>query len=221
MPITLVSPGAPWAKLKVQTLSLGFNADGKSGEVKLKGLQLAADPENSVPGWLRIEEGSRDFVACEHNKPAAKQPNDKYVWTIDLPIYNQEEMGDSVYSICDTSKAYLTFAQQLYNQSEKKGFGKGTIPLIRIVDAVPTKMAKGWSAKLLFEIEEWIPRPDCFLEAIRRRDAAAAIKPDRSAGNSYAEATGRDPVSATVTEDAPPDVAPPMSDDELEEYLSR
>ena len=53
MPITLTTSGTPWAKLKVTTLSLGFNADGQSGEVKLKGLQLAADPENSVPGWLR------------------------------------------------------------------------------------------------------------------------------------------------------------------------
>jgi hypothetical protein len=191
MPITLTTSGTPWAKLKVTTLSLGFNADGQSGEVKLKGLQLAADPENSVPGWLRIEQGSRDFLACAHNMPPKEQPTNKHVWTINLPIYNQDVMGDHVFHICDTSAAYLRFAEQLFNRCEPE-FGKGTIPMIRIVDAKPRDTTKGPTADLSFEIKEWIPRPDAFIDAIRQRDEAAS-KQAASNGpqvNAYAVASG-------------------------------
>ena len=76
---------------------------------------------------------------------------------------------------------------------------KGTIPLIKIVDTPVREMAKGPTTEILFEVEKWIERPDCFLEAIKLRDSAAAAKsdngtaaakPDHPPGNAYAVATG-------------------------------
>ena len=59
MPLNLIASGVPWAKIKVQTLKMAFNMDGQTGEVGLKDLQLAVDCENAVPGWLFIDNNSR------------------------------------------------------------------------------------------------------------------------------------------------------------------
>ena len=138
MPITLTTSGTPWV-MKVTTL--GFNADGQVRRCRPKGLQLAADPEKSVPGWLRIEQQAA-ICRLRAQQAAQKQPDGKYVWTINLPIYNQDVMGDHVFHICDTSAAYLHFAEQRHNRAEPK-LGAGTIPLIRIVDAKPRETSEG------------------------------------------------------------------------------
>ena len=154
-------------------------------------MEIAADPENSVPGWLKVADKSRDFVRAAHNQPPPASPGAEYHWTLALLIYSPRALGDLVYEISDTSFAFRRFAQKLFNETEP-GFGKGTIPFIKIVETPVLETMKGPTTQIIFAIEKWIPRPDVFIEAIRQRDEAAGKQPAgvASPGNAYAKATG-------------------------------
>ena len=100
-------------------------------------------------------------------------------------------LGDLVYEICDTSLAYRRFAQKLFNETEP-GFGKGTTPLVKIVETSVIQTANGSTKQITYQIEKWIPRPDAFAESIRLRDEAAGKQPAGAAstGDAYTKARG-------------------------------
>ncbi len=60
--------------------------------------------------------------------------------------------------MCASTGAFLSFAERLYNEAEPN-FGKGNVPIVRLIEAKEIKIGKGKSRELKFEITKWIPRP--------------------------------------------------------------
>ena len=155
--------------------------------------RAASSPRSRKLG-SRLAQDRQQWPLLRARRPrqaAASVSGRRHIWTLALLIYSPRVLGDLVYEICDTSLAYRRFAQKLFNETEP-GFGKGTIPLVKIVETPVIQTANGSSAQITYQIEKWIPRPDAFAEAIRVRDEAASKQPAGAAstGNAYAKASG-------------------------------
>jgi hypothetical protein len=194
MPISLKNATSilSWIRYSPQENKLLIaDADGKARDVSFLGRSFAIDVENGSMGWLLISEGMRDWKPFPIDSVTPPSPGPNYKRGFSILFYAPKSLGSpEAFEMCASTAAHLSFCERLYNEAEPQ-FGRGAVPIVRIIEAKETKIGKGKSREIRFEITKWVPRPAAFTEALAKLKASTAAPPDKD-DRSADTATGDD-----------------------------
>jgi hypothetical protein len=161
--------------------------DGKPRDISFLGRSFAIDVENGSMGWLLISEGMRDWKPFPIDSVTPPSPGPNYKRGFSILFYAPKSLGSpEAFEMCASTAAHLSFCERLYNEAEPQ-FGKGTVPIVKIIEAKETKIGKGKSREIRFEITKWVPRPAAFTEALTKLKSASAQPNNKPTGNGTAE----------------------------------
>ena len=174
MPISLKNSTSilPWIRYSPQENNMLIAGDdGKPRDISFLGRSFAIDAENGSMGWLLISEGMRDWKPFAINAVTPPSPGPSYKRGFSILFYAPKLLGSpEAFEMCASTAAHLSFCERLYNEAEPQ-FNKGTVPIVKIIEAKETKIGKGKSREIRFEITKWVPRPAAFTEALKLRRA--------------------------------------------------
>jgi hypothetical protein len=209
MPISLKNTASilPYIRFSPQSNSMTTaGEDGKPREVAFLGKSFAMDPENGSMGWLLIGEAVRDWKPFPIDDDVPPSPGPNYKRGFSLLAYAPKLLGSSeAFEMCASTAAHLSFAERLYNEAES-GFGKGSVPIVKITASESIQIGKGKSRELHFEITKWVPRPAAIAEALAKLKAANATPGKNASGAANTDAGGDDfdEPEDVVKEETPP-----------------
>ena len=190
MPISLKNATSilPWIRYSPQENNMLIAGDdGKPRDISFLGRSFAIDVENGSMGWLLISEGMRDWKPFAIDAVTPPSPGPSYKRGFSILFYAPKLLGSpEAFEMCASTAAHLSFCERLYNEAEPQ-FGKGTVPIVKITEAKETKIGKGKSREIRFEITKWVPRPAAFTEALTKLKSANAQPNNKPTGNGTAE----------------------------------
>jgi hypothetical protein len=154
--------------------------DNKAREIPFLGKSFAIDIENGTTGWLRLDTGIRDWKPYPLNSDPPPSPGPNYKRGFFVLLYAPKLLGNpEAFEMCSATDAHMSFCERLFNEAEGQ-FGKGNVPIVKLVSAEVLKFARGKSRELKFEITKWVPRPAAIIEALAKLKTSTN-KPERSA----------------------------------------
>lgn len=176
MPISLKNSTSllPWCRYSPQSNTLTVAGETAPREMAFVSKSFAIDIEHALRCWLLISEGMRDVRYFPLNEAPPESPGPGYKLGVSFLLFAPKQFQSAeALEMCSNTGAVLSFAERLFNEAEPR-FGNGEAPIVKIVDAVPIKIGKGKSREIKFEIVKMIPRPQAFVDALAKLEAAAA-----------------------------------------------
>jgi len=161
------STGTPYLRFLSQKdrWEMSSEVSGEHEPVKMDSA-IIIDIENLILGWMFIKSGHpKDWIPWPNvdGDGAAAKPNEEYKTGFVVKCYSKKQFGKDapVREFSSNAVGAKEFIKHLYNYAEEnKKFGKGKVPLLKILQSTEVKFNKGSSAIPQYEIVEWVDRPD-------------------------------------------------------------
>jgi len=117
------------------------------------------DIERIVQGWLKLA-GGRDWLPWDNNDPTSvPKPSDEHKQGFAVKFYSTKLFDDEpVRELSSSGAGMIEFIKALYNACENE-FGKGMVPVVKMLPATKVRIGKGPSKIPQFEIVKWVERP--------------------------------------------------------------
>ena len=159
--------GTPYLRFLSQKDRWEMSAEeqGEHKPVKMDSA-IIIDIENLILGWMFIKKGHpKDWIPWPNvtGEGAAAKPNEEYKMGFIVKCYSKKQFGKDapVREFSSNAVGEKQFIKDLFDYAEEnEKFGKGKVPLLKILPATEVKFANGTSAIPQYEIVDWVDRPD-------------------------------------------------------------
>ena len=120
---------------------------------------VVIDIEKIQQGWLKLA-GGRDWQPWPDNDPTSvERPSMEHKQGFAVKFFSTKLFDDEpVRELSSSGAGMIEFIKALYKEAEP-GFGRGTVPVVKMLPAVKVRIGKGPSRIPQFEIVKWLQRP--------------------------------------------------------------
>lgn len=180
-------------------------ADGSESIDITKNFKAVFDFENVEVGWIKFGAGTApDFQLVPIGSQLPAKPSDDHRQGVRMCIKLAKDVGGDVREIAGTSAAFLGGLEKLHDEyvaGSKANPGK--LPVVVLADTRAVESGSGAKKSTnyapVFQIVQWVPRPQDLVPSPRGAVAPAAAAPAPSAP----PATGSTRVAAPAPQPAP------------------